>query len=55
MDKVLKKGDTICCHDLADMREVSKALRNEGYLVSMNIGYVVRIEAVPIEEEADGH
>lgn len=47
MDNDLKVGDTICCHDLEDTRQVLKELQEQGYLASVQIGYTVRIESVP--------
>lgn len=56
MSKDLQKGDTICCSDYAEMRDVLKTLREQGYLATVGIGYTIRIESVPIpdETEADG-
>jgi hypothetical protein len=56
MDDVLNVGDTICCHDYADMMDVMNELMKQGYIVTAQVGYVVRIESVPLADptEQDG-
>ena len=56
MSKVLSKGDTICCHDYADMMNVMNELMKQGYIATAQVGYVVRIESVPVADstEQDG-
>lgn len=56
MSNVLKKGDTICCHDYADMMDVMNELMKQGYIATAQVGYVVRIESVPLADptEQDG-
>lgn len=56
MDDVIKVGDTICCHDYADMNDVLTELRRQGYLCTVQVGYTIRIESVPVEDptEQDG-
>lgn len=43
----LKVGDTICCYNLGDVRQVLKELKEQGYLASAQIVCIVRIESVP--------
>ena len=52
----LKVGDTICCHDYSDMRDVQRALLEQGYKVTIDVGYTVRITSVPDlqQTEQDG-
>lgn len=52
----LEIGDTICCHDLADMKDVANELRQQGYLITMQSGFTIRIESVPDRDtiEQDG-
>lgn len=47
MDNELKVGDTICCYNLGDVRQVLKELKEQGYLASAQIVCIVRIESVP--------
>ena len=56
MDDVIKVGDTICCHDYADMNDVLTELRRQGYLCTVQVGYTIRIESVPVADptEQDG-
>ena len=56
MSKVLSKGDTICCHDYADMNDVLAELRRQGYLCTVQVGYTIRIESVSAQDptEQDG-
>ena len=56
MSKPLGKGDTICCHDYNDMMCVMNELMQQGYTATAEVGYVVRIQSVPIRDEieADG-
>ena len=56
MNDVLKVGDTICCHDYADMNDVLTELRRQGYLCTVQVGYTIRIESVPAQDptEQDG-
>lgn len=56
MDDVIKVGDTICCHDYADMNDVLTELRRQGYLCTVQVGYTIRIESVPLADptEQDG-
>jgi len=56
MDDVLKVGDTIRCHDCADMNDVLTELRQRGYLCKVQVGYTIRIESVPLADptEQDG-
>lgn len=53
MSKVLSKGDTICCHDYADMMDVMNELTRQGYIATAQVGYVVRIESVPLADPAE--
>ncbi len=57
MSEVLKVGDTICCHDYTDMTDVLNELRGQGYLCKVQVGYTIRIEAVPAADptEQDGY
>ena len=52
----LKVGDTICCHDYSDMRDVQHTLLEQGYKVTIDVGYIVRITSVPDQDltEQDG-
>ena len=54
--KDIKVGDTICCHDYADMNDVLTELRQQGYLCKVQVGYTIRIESVPVidQTEQDG-
>ena len=56
MNDVIKVGDTICCHDYADMNDVLTELRRQGYLCTVQVGYTIRIESVPLQNptEQDG-
>ena len=47
---------TICCHDYADMMDVMNELMKQGYIATAQVGYVVRIESVPLQDptEQDG-
>ena len=56
MDDVIKVGDTIYCHDYADMMDVMNELMKQGYIATAQVGYVVRIESVPLADptEQDG-
>ena len=56
MNDVIKVGDTICCHDYADMNDVLTELRRQGYLCTVQVGYTIRIESVPVADptEQDG-
>ena len=56
MDNVIKVGDTICCHDYADMNDVLTELRRQGYLCTVQVGYTIRIESIPAQDptEQDG-
>ena len=56
MNDVLNVGDTICCHDYADMMDVMNELMKQGYIATAQVGYVVRIESVPLQDstEQDG-
>jgi hypothetical protein len=56
MDDVIKVGDSICCHDYNDMMCVLNELMQQGYMATAEVGYVVRIQSVPIRDEieADG-
>ena len=56
MNDVLNVGDTICCHDYADMMDVMNELTRQGYIATAQVGYVVRIESVPLADptEQDG-
>ena len=42
MNDVIKVGDTICCHDYADMNDVLTELRRQGYLCTVQVGYTIR-------------
>ncbi len=53
MSKGLSKGDTICCHDYADMMDVINELTRQGYIATAQVGYVVRIESVPLADPAE--
>ena len=53
MDDVIKVGDTICCHDYADMNDVLAELRRQGYLCKVQVGYTIRIESVPVADPAE--
>ncbi len=57
MNDVLQAGDTICCHGYADMRDVQRELTERGYGVTIGVGYIVRIESVPVADpvEQDGY
>lgn len=57
MNDVISVGDTICCHDYADMRDVLNELRRQGFLASVQVGYTIRIESVlvPDPAEQDGY
>lgn len=46
----LKVGDTICCHDYSDMRDVQHTLLEQGYKVIINVGYTVMITSVPDQD-----
>lgn len=56
MNDVIKVGDTICCHDYTDMKDVLAKLRKQGYLCTVQVGYTIRIESVPVQDptEQDG-
>ena len=45
-----------CCHDYADMMDVISELTRQGYIATAQVGYVVRIESVPVADptEQDG-
>ena len=49
----LKVGDTICCHDYSDMRDVQRALLEQGYKVTIGVGYTVTIESVPEQDPVE--
>lgn len=53
MNDVLKVGDTICCHDYSDMRDVQRELTEQGYKVTIDVGYTVRINSVPDQDPAE--
>ena len=53
MNDVLNVGDTICCHDYADMMDVMNKLMKQGYITTAQVGYVVRIESVPVADPAE--
>lgn len=53
MGDVLKVGDTICCHDYADMMDVMNELLRRGYTTTAQVGYVLRIESVPAQDPAE--
>ena len=53
MNDVIKVGDTICCHDYADMMDVISELTRQGYIATAQVGYVVRIESVPVADPAE--
>ena len=53
MNDVIKVGDTICCHDYADMMDVISELTRQGYIATAQVGYVVRIESVPVPDPAE--
>ena len=57
MNDLLKVGDTICCDGYADMRDVQRELTERGYGVTIGVGYIVRIESVPVADpvEQDGY
>lgn len=57
MNDVLKVGDTICCHDYADMRDVQRELTSRGFKVTIDVGYTVRIDSAPDPDqtEQDGY
>lgn len=52
--EILQVGDTITCHDYADMRDVLNALGERGYGATVTIGYTVRIETVPEADPSEG-
>lgn len=56
MSDVIKVGDTICCHDYADMMSVMNELMEQGFIATAEVGYTLRIVSVPArdEVEADG-
>ena len=53
MNDLLKVGDTICCDGYADMRDVQRELTERGYGVTIGVGYIVRIESVPVADPAE--
>jgi len=53
MSEVLKVGDTICCNGYADMMDVMNELMGQGYIATAQVGYVVRIESVPVADPAE--
>ena len=38
MNDVIKVGDTICCHDYADMMDVISELTRQGYIATAQAG-----------------
>lgn len=53
MSDELKVGDTICCHGYSDMRDVQRELTEQGYMVTIGVGYTIRIETVPVTDPAE--
>lgn len=53
MSDLLKVGDTICCDGYADMRDVQRELTKRGYMVTVGVGYTIRIESVPESDPAE--
>ena len=56
MSEALQVGDTICCHDYADMMDVMNELMRRGYTTTAHVGYTLRIESAPAQDltEQDG-
>lgn len=53
MNDTLKVGDTICCNDYQDMLTVLSELNSQGYAATVQVGYVLRIECVPVADPAE--
>ena len=53
MGDVIKVGDSICCNDYNDMMCVMNELMQQGYTATAEVGYVVRIQSVPIKDEIE--